>query len=125
MFFSLEKQRNRVTVQVFVQQFEEQILVLLPPEAVLGVADLKAFQMQFAEKSLVAVTVGLAENRLGPIPFIATALNHATTSEKSKARPGHISFFPKCREAPCSLAFTKIEVDLLAPQNRISGLRSI
>ena len=75
VFPSLLQQRQVFPGQLFLEQFEERLLILIPLEAVLGVADLKALKMKFTENPLVYEAIWPAKDQLRPIAFVPTSLD--------------------------------------------------
>ena len=63
----------------------EAILILSPLEAVLGVGDVKSFEVQFSKKSLICIIVGFAENRLGAPTLIETAFDQSIPPEERES----------------------------------------
>ena len=70
---------------MLLQKLQENLFILVPLEAILGVADLKTFKMQLAEEALINEAIAFSEDELRPISVIARPLDQATSTKKCES----------------------------------------
>ena len=81
----LRKQRKSLFLKLVVQKFKEGLFVVFPFEAIFGVADLEAFQMNLAYKALLAIGVAGSKNKFWPVWLIQAALDQPFAPEQGES----------------------------------------
>jgi hypothetical protein len=101
---------------MLLQEFKKGLLVLVPAEPVLGMADLKALKVQLSKKAQRSKAARLAEDQRRPVSFIAAALDQSAPAKEGEAGPGKIAGVPQGGKALNSEIPSKIELYVLPPE---------
>ena len=114
------QERKIFAIEMILQQFQEGLLIFVPPETILRVANLKPFEMKLAKKTQRAKTSRLAKDERGAITFVATALDEAAAAEKGKTGPREVAWITQGGEARYLEPVTEVKGDVFPPEARLT-----
>src|SRR5437764_961750 len=77
--------------------------------------------MQFAEKPLESVIIGVAKDGIRAVTLVRTALNQTVAPEKGKASSRRARHFKKRGETMGAQAVAKIKINFFPPCHRLAG----
>src|ERR1051326_933108 len=99
------------------EQLDKRLLVLVPPKAILGMADIEPFKVELAEQSepCIAAAGRGAEYQRRPISLLSAPFDQSVLSEERKPRARIVSRIAKRSEALDLKPPSEIEIDILSP----------